>query len=79
MKLKSLLSLVVGVATPQNLVLVKAVIGALVAMGRLKDDDGKDAKPEDLPALWASARAELGLLGDEAAASNAALKALGDA
>lgn len=79
MKLKSLISLVVGLATPQTIASVKAVLAALAALGRLKGDDGKDVSPEELSALWASARAEFGLLGDEAAASNAALKALGDA
>ena len=79
MKLKSLLSLVVGLATPQTVASVRAILAALAALGRLKHDDGQDVTPEQLSSLWASARAEFGRLGDEAAASNATLSKMGDA
>lgn len=77
MNLKSILSLVVGLATPQTLASVKAVLGTLARLKHLKNDDGTDVTPEQLGALWDAARAEFRTLGDEAAASNAAINAGG--
>lgn len=73
MNLKRILGLVVGLATPQTLASIKAVLGTLARLGRLKNDDGTDVTPEQLATLWDEARAEFRTLGDEARASNAAI------
>jgi hypothetical protein len=78
MNLKSILSLVVGLATPQTLSSVKAVLGTLARLRHLKNDDGSDVTPEQLAVLWEAARVEFRTLGDEARASNAAIAAGGN-
>jgi hypothetical protein len=77
MSLKSIFTLVVGLASPQTLVSVKAVLAALAALKRLKGDTGEDVTPEQLSALWDAARVEFQMLGDEAKASQAAIDAGG--
>lgn len=73
MNFKSILSLVIGLASPQTIAAVKAVLGTLAKFKQLKGDNGQDITPEQLAVLWDEARAEFKTLGDEAAASNAAI------
>ena len=73
MNLKSLLALIAGLATPESLAAVKAVLATLARMRHLQGDDGQDVTPEQLSALWDAARVEFQTLGDEARASQASI------
>ena len=67
--LAAFVRVVLAVATPANLASVRAVIGALAAIGALRKDDGAAVTEAELTALWAEARAEFATLGAEAEAS----------
>lgn len=76
--LAAIVKIVAVAARPDIVAAVKGILGVLSRAKLLVNDKGETVSPEQLSALWAEARTELQTLGDEAAASNAALGKLGD-
>lgn len=74
MNLKRILGLVISLATPQTAAAVKAVLSSLSRLGHIKGDGDEAVTAEQLAALWDEARAEFRTLGDEASASNEAIR-----
>jgi hypothetical protein len=75
--LATIIKIISVAARPDILLAVKGILAVLARGKHLVNDKGETISPEELASLWAAARAEFQTLGDEAAASNAALNTPG--
>jgi hypothetical protein len=74
-KLKTIINLILAVATPETVAIGKAILTAAAGLGSLLKDDGTPATTADLDAIWDECVANFRTLKSEREASNARIAA----